>query len=126
MPSHHVHVILGNLRTPLAKSTRKPILGAYLSAAASWGNDQLTEAIFAARIAENFDVVDVELTTEQLAAIDALDTGVRGGTGTRQHHPGDVRPDIPTPGGEGSRLLHCRCHRVVLRLELCVSAHHSA
>jgi diketogulonate reductase-like aldo/keto reductase len=31
------------------------------------------------RIAENFDVFDFELTNGQLAAIDALDTGVRGG-----------------------------------------------
>ncbi len=31
------------------------------------------------RIAENFDVFDFELTTDQLAAIDALDTGVRSG-----------------------------------------------
>jgi len=32
-----------------------------------------------ARIAENFDIFDFELTREQVAAIDALDTGVRGG-----------------------------------------------
>jgi len=32
-----------------------------------------------ARIAENFDVFDLELSSEQIAAIDALDTGVRGG-----------------------------------------------
>lgn len=32
-----------------------------------------------ARIAENFDVFDFELGAEQVAAIDALDTGVRGG-----------------------------------------------
>ena len=32
-----------------------------------------------ARIAENFDVFDFELTDRQLAAIDVLDTGVRGG-----------------------------------------------
>ena len=31
------------------------------------------------RIAENFDVFDFELTADELAAIDALDTGVRGG-----------------------------------------------
>ncbi|WP_433719467.1 aldo/keto reductase [Actinoplanes sp. CA-051413] len=31
------------------------------------------------RIAENFDVFDFDLTGEQLAAIDALDTGKRGG-----------------------------------------------
>jgi diketogulonate reductase-like aldo/keto reductase len=31
------------------------------------------------RIAENFDVFDFDLTGDELAAIDALDTGVRGG-----------------------------------------------
>ena len=31
------------------------------------------------RIAENFDVFDFDLTADQLAAIDALDTGQRGG-----------------------------------------------
>jgi 2,5-diketo-D-gluconate reductase A len=31
------------------------------------------------RIAENFDVFDFELTTDEPADIDALDTGVRGG-----------------------------------------------
>jgi diketogulonate reductase-like aldo/keto reductase len=31
------------------------------------------------RIAENIDVFDIELSTEELAAIDALDTGQRGG-----------------------------------------------
>ncbi len=31
------------------------------------------------RIAENFDVFDFQLTADELAAIDALDTGKRGG-----------------------------------------------
>jgi diketogulonate reductase-like aldo/keto reductase len=31
------------------------------------------------RIKENFDVFDFELTADEVAAIDALDTGVRAG-----------------------------------------------
>ncbi len=31
------------------------------------------------RIAENFDIIDFELTSDQIATIDALDTGIRGG-----------------------------------------------
>jgi len=39
------------------------------------------------RIAENFDVFDFELTGQQLAAIDDLDTGTRGGP-----EPADITP----------------------------------
>ena len=46
------------------------------------------------RIAENFDVFDFELTADELAAIDALDTDQRGGPEPR-HHPGDLRPRHP-------------------------------
>jgi diketogulonate reductase-like aldo/keto reductase len=31
------------------------------------------------RISENIDIVDFALTADEVAAIDALDTGVRGG-----------------------------------------------
>ena len=39
------------------------------------------------RIAENFDVFDFKLTAEEVAAIDALDKGVRGGLDPEQLSP---------------------------------------
>ncbi|BDG10078.1 aldo/keto reductase [Anaeromyxobacter paludicola] len=43
------------------------------------GRSAIPKSVKPVRIAENFAVFDFELTREQLAAIDALDTGVRAG-----------------------------------------------
>ena len=48
------------------------------------GRQAIPKSVTKSRIAENFDIGSFELTADQLAAIDALDTGVRGGPAPEQ------------------------------------------
>lgn len=67
-------VILG-----IAASHDKSAAQVMLRWAIQEGRSVIPKSVKPARIAENFDVFDFELTGEQLAAIDALDTAERGG-----------------------------------------------
>ncbi|MFV0525020.1 MAG: aldo/keto reductase [Acidimicrobiales bacterium] len=66
---------IGSIATAHAKSAAQVMLRWHLQQ----GRSAIPKSTNPTRIAENFDVFDFELTDEQIAAIDALDTGVRGG-----------------------------------------------
>jgi diketogulonate reductase-like aldo/keto reductase len=67
--------VIGEIAKAHSKSPAQVMLRWHLQQ----GRSVIPKSTKPARIAENFDVFDFELTAEQLAAIDALDTGKRGG-----------------------------------------------
>jgi diketogulonate reductase-like aldo/keto reductase len=67
--------VIGDIAQAHGKSPAQVMLRWHLQQ----GRSVIPKSTKPARIAENFDVFDFELTAEQLAAIDALDTGKRGG-----------------------------------------------
>jgi diketogulonate reductase-like aldo/keto reductase len=77
----------GNGTSSLEDPTILAVAKAHAKSAAQvmlrWGLQQgrsvIPKSVKPARIAENFDVFDFELTPDELAAIDGLETGVRGG-----------------------------------------------
>jgi len=67
--------VIGEIATDHGKSPAQVMLRWHLQE----GRSAIPKSVKPARIAQNFDVFDFELSAEELATIDALDTGVRSG-----------------------------------------------
>ncbi|MFW6186459.1 MAG: aldo/keto reductase [Actinomycetota bacterium] len=67
--------VLGGIAEAHGKSAAQVMLRWHLQQ----GRSVLPKSVNPERIAENFSVFDFDLTPQELAAIDALDTGIRGG-----------------------------------------------
>ncbi|MCP3425133.1 aldo/keto reductase, partial [Rothia sp. AR01] len=59
------------------------------------GRSAIPKSVNPSRIAENFDMFDVALTGDEIVAINALDTGVRGGPVPADVTLEDFSMDIP-------------------------------
>jgi diketogulonate reductase-like aldo/keto reductase len=69
------HPVIGKLAEKYGKTPAQVVLRWHIE----HGISAIPKSVRAERIAENFDVFDFALTADEVAAIDALDTGERGG-----------------------------------------------
>lgn len=67
--------VIGGIAATHGKSAAQVMLRWHIQE----GRQAIPKSVTPSRIAENFDIFDFELSGEEMAAIDALDTGVRGG-----------------------------------------------
>lgn len=70
-----VHPVIANLATQHGKTPAQIVLRWHIE----HGLSAIPKSVRAERIAENFDIFDFTLSAEEVAAVDALDSGVRGG-----------------------------------------------
>lgn len=78
-PAQQKNVLTDPAVTAIASAHGKTAAQVLLRWHLQQGRSAIPKSVTASRIVENFDVFDFELSDSELAAIDALDTGVRGG-----------------------------------------------
>jgi diketogulonate reductase-like aldo/keto reductase len=78
-PGHHSSTLQDSTITEIAAAHGKTAAQIMLRWHLQQGRSAIPKSTNPARIAENYDVFDFELTANELTRIDALDTGIRGG-----------------------------------------------
>jgi len=78
-PGHHSSTLQDPTITEIAAAHGKTAAQIMLRWHLQQGRSAIPKSTNPARIAENYDVFDFELTVDELTRIDALDTGIRGG-----------------------------------------------
>ena len=71
----HNHPVIGKLASKYGKTAAQVIIRWHLDHALS----AIPKSVTPSRIAENFDVFDFALAPDEIASIDARDTGMRAG-----------------------------------------------